>query len=143
MEIPKYELNEWIEVLKPYQQKIVLQLVNENGIEDAIDKWLEANGPCNTVKFGGVSENQGDKFADRFKLEINKFICDHPSYEQYREEYSSFNSETKTVLVSSLSALLGSKLGVAASVLAPIVVLTLYLVGTMGKNAYCSVVKFD
>lgn len=143
LEIPNYELDDWIDSLKPYQQKIIVQLVDENGVEGAIDKWLKANGPCNTVKFGGESSNEDDKFSERFKMEINKFICGHPSYEKYREEYSEFTIDTKITLISSLSALLGAKLGVTAGALAPVIVLTLYLVGSMGRNAYCSIAKFD
>lgn len=143
MEIPKYEMDEWVSILKPYQKEIVINLVDKYGAEEAINQWMMANGPVDNVKFGGASNNEKDKFSDRFKIEINKFICGHPSYSSYREEYSKLNAGTKTAIVSSISSLLGAKLGISASILAPAIVLTLYLVGKIGVNAYCSIVEFD
>lgn len=143
MEIPKYEIDEWISILKPYQREIILSLVDTYGAEEAINQWMMANGPVDTVKFGGMPEGEKNKFSDRFKIEINKFICGHPSYSGYREEYSKFNAGTKTALVSSISSFLGAKLGVSVSILAPAIVITLYLVGKMVVNAYCSAVELD
>lgn len=143
LEIPKYEIDEWISILKPYQREIIINLVDRYGAEEAINQWMMANGPVDTVKFGGMPDNEKSKFSDRFKDEINKFICGHPSYSKYREEYLKLNEGTKTALVTSISSFLGAKLGVSVSILAPAIVLTLYLVGKMGINAYCSVIEFD
>ncbi|MGL4760134.1 MAG: hypothetical protein ACRCWG_01625 [Sarcina sp.] len=143
MNIPKYELNEWLDELKPYQKNIVRDLVEKYGVEEAIDRWMIANGPVSTVKFGGESNQTNEKFSERFKCEINKFICGHPSYDKYREEYLKINNNVKTAAISSISSLIGSQLGVSATILVPVVVLTLYLIGTMGKNAYCSVISFE
>ena len=126
MEIPKYEIDEWISILKPYQREIILSLVDTYGAEEAINQWMMANGPVDTVKFGGMPEGEKNNFSDRFKIEINKF-----------------NAGTKTALVSSISSFLGAKLGVSVSILAPAIVITLYLVGKMGVNAYCSAVELD
>ncbi|MBS5787938.1 MAG: hypothetical protein KIC98_08505 [Clostridioides difficile] len=142
MNIPRYELNEWLDELKPYQRNIVKNLVEKYGIEEAIDKWMIANGPESTVKFGGESNNTNEKFSEKFKCEVNKFICGHPSYDKYRDEYSKISDSSKTIAISSISSLIGSQLGVSATVLVPAVVLTLYLVGIMGKNAYCSGITF-
>lgn len=141
MEIPNYELAEWLSVLKPYQKDIVLQLVSEYGEEKAIEKWLSASGPTSTVKFGG--DGNMKPFLDRYKNEINKLICGHPDYDSERAEFGEKNGKLKTAIVSSLSSLIGSKLGVAATVLAPVIVLSLYTAGKMGVNAYCSCVSFD
>lgn len=141
MEIPNYELDEWLSILKPYQRDIMTQLVSEYGEEKAIEKWLSASGPTSTVKFGGDGNTK--PFLDRYKIEINKLICGHPDYENERGEFNKENGKLKTVIVSSISSLIGSKLGVAATVLAPVIVLTLYTVGKMGVNAYCSCVSFE
>lgn len=143
MEIPKYELDEWISILKPYQREIVISLIDKYGVEEAINQWMIASGPVDTVKFGGSADDDKDKFSDRFKIEIDKFICGHPSYASCREEYSKLNEGTKTALVSVISSFLSAQLGVSATILAPVIVLTLYLVGKMGINAYCSTVEFN
>ena len=71
-------------------------------------------------------------FLRGIKKEIDKFICGHSDYEEYRDEFGKINENTKTVLVSGLSALIGSQLGVSGTILSPIIVLSLYLAGKMG-----------
>ena len=66
MEIQEIELSEWLIVLKPYQIEIVQNLVNEYGVEEAINKWILANGPMNMVKFGGDSEHGVGNFSERY-----------------------------------------------------------------------------
>lgn len=143
MEVPNYKLNEWLEVLKPYQSEIVQQLVDKYGVEEAIDKWILAKGPMNMVKFGGSGEEGREKFTQRYKNEINKFICGHPDYSEYRCEFGKINESAKTIIVSSLSSFIGSQLGVSGAILAPIIVLSLYLAGKMGVKAYCSGLTFE
>lgn len=141
MEIPNYELDEWVSVLKPYQKEIILQLVEEFGEEKAIEKWLTASGPTSTVKFGG--DGNAKPFLDRYKIEIDKLICGHPDYSKERTEFGENGEKLKTVIVSSISSLIGSTLGVSGAVLAPVIVLSLYTAGKMGVKAYCSNVSFN
>lgn len=142
MNIESYDLDDLLKVLKPYQQELINQLINQYGVEEAIDKWIIANGPSDIVKFGGDSNN-GVSFVERYKIEINKLICGHPDYSEYRVEYSKLNESAKTFLISSISSLIGSKLGVAATAIAPVVVLSIYLIGKMGVKAYCANVSFE
>lgn len=141
MEIPNYKLDEWLSVLKPYQKDIILQLVSQYGEEKAIEKWLTASGPTSTVKFGG--EGNMKPFLDRYKIEIDKLICGHPDYNNERTEFGENGQNLKTVIVSSISSLIGSTLGVSGAVLAPVIVLSLYTAGKMGVKAYCSSVSFE
>ncbi|EOU1648715.1 MAG: hypothetical protein E7H79_01360 [Clostridium perfringens] len=143
MEIPNYELNEWLKELKPYQSEIVQELVDKYGVEEAIDKWILAKGPSNTVKFGGSGEESREKFSKRYKNEINKFICGHPDYSDYRDEFGKINENAKTAIVSTISAVIGSHLGVSGAILSPVIVLSLYLAGKMGVKAYCSGIIFE
>lgn len=141
MIIPKYDIAEWLEELKPYQRQIITQLIDLYGEEEAIDKWLLANGPSATVKFGGDGIQQS--FKDSFKGEVNKFICGHPDYKKERDELGQHGEVTKTALVSAIASAVGSQIGVAATVLVPIVVLMLYTIGKMGINAYCTNVSIE
>ena len=45
--------------------------------------------------------------------------------------------------MSGLSAIIGSQLNITEAILAPIIVLSLYLAGTMGVKAYCSGITFE
>lgn len=143
MEVPNYELSEWLDVLKPYQGEIVKQLVEKYGAEEAIDRWISAKGPMNVVKFGGNGEDGREKFAQRYKNEINKLICGHSDYSKERIEFGKINESTRATIVSSLSSFIGSQLGVSGAILSPIIVLSLYLVGKAGVKAYCSGLKFE
>jgi len=141
MEIPNYELDDWLSVLKPYQKSIVSQLVSEYGQEKTIEKWLTASGPTVTVKFGG--DGNMKPFLDRYKIEINKFICGHPDYNNERTQFDEKSENYKTLIVSSISSLIGSTLGVAGAALAPVIVLSLSIAGKMGVKAYCSGMSFE
>lgn len=143
MDIPNLELDEWIEVLKPYQRKIVIELVDKYGLEEAIDRWIVSSGPINTVKFGGNKDSSKHKFTELYKIEINKFLCGHPDYLEYRAEFSKHNEAIKLGIVSTITSIISPKLGVAGTVLAPLIVLSLSLFGKMGMNAYCSTITFD
>ena len=143
MDIPNLELDEWIDVLKPYQKKIVIELVDKYGIEGAIDRWTISSGPTNTVKFGGEKDVDKKKFSDRYKTEINKFLCGHSDYLEYRSEFLKHNEAIKLGIVSTIASIISPKLGVAGTALAPLIVLSLSLFGKMGMNAYCSAIVFE
>lgn len=136
MEIPNIELEEWLEVLKPYQRDIIRDLVEKHGAEIAIEKWLLASGPTEIVNFGG--EGNTKPFLDRFKEEMNKFICGHNDYKKEIKEYKVSGEKIKTIMVSGISATIGVKIGIASAIIAPIVALTLFTVGKIGVIAYCS-----
>lgn len=144
MEIPNYELNEWLEVLELDQRERVQQLVEKYGAEEAIDKWILGNSQTKGIKAGGDGIKN---FIEKYKNEINKFICGHPDYDDFRKKFEGIfdeiNKETKAVIVSGLSAIIGSQLNITEAILAPIIVLSLYLAGTMGVKAYCSGITFE
>lgn len=136
MDIPNLELNEWLKELKPYQKEIMEQLIEKFGEDGAIEKWLLANGPSNTIKFGG--DKTCKPFLDRFKEEFTKFICGHEDYLKEQTQLAEQGEVTRTMLVGSISGLIGSKLGVATTVIAPVVVISLFTLGKIGRKAYCS-----
>lgn len=134
MTIPNLELNEWLEVLPEYQKEIIETLSKEHTPEEIIDIWIKTSGPENTAVFGGDG-NTG--FIDNFKNEISKFICGHPDYRDERSQYNEKATVSKYLMVSFISSSLGAKLGIAATIISPLVALTLYTIGKMSVNAYC------
>lgn len=141
MEIQDCELDDWLSVLKPYQRDIISQLVSKYGEEKAIEKWITASGPISMVKFGGDGNKK--PFLDRYKNEFNKFICGHPDYNDERLVLNQKSETLRTTMVSTISSLIGVKLGIAGAILAPVIVLSLHIAGKMGVKAYCSGLSFN
>jgi hypothetical protein len=137
MEIPNYPINEWIAELKPYQSSSILMLLENYEVEEVMQRWLSANGPTSTVKFGG-NGNSPEPFVDRFKEEFRKFVCGDPSYDQYRENLLLESPVAKAMLISTISAALGATLGYTAALLAPAVAVMLHIVGAVSLNAWCN-----
>lgn len=135
--IESYELDFLKKALKPYQVSIIDDLMTKYTVEDAIEKYLTANGPCNTVQFGGMGGNNNHPFITNFKDEINKLICGHKDYEDFYSKIDKGTSIPIQALISAISAAIGAKIGINAAMISPVVVLCLSLVGKVGRNAYC------
>lgn len=136
-------IEEWIGELKPYQQEIIISFVAQFGEQDAAKKWLQSNGPSNTIQFGGNPNSDSTTFYQQCVNEFNKFICGHPDYKEYRNKIKQEEPIGKGIIITLISGALASNLGFAASLLAPFVALMLFSAGKIGLNAYCSIQKFE
>jgi hypothetical protein len=137
MDIPNYSVQDWITELKPYQSNSMSALVASYGEEEAIKRWLSANGPTSTIQFGGGG-NSPEPFVDRFKEEFRKFICGDESYDKYREQIMAESPIAKSMYISCISAALGATLGYSAALLAPAIAVMLHTVGAISINAWCN-----
>jgi len=136
IEIPDNEIEEWLSELMPYQRNTIAELIGKFSPEEAAEKWITAKGAQNTIPFGGSKDTK--PFWDKFREELDKFLCD---YDSYIEEKAALNNEaglTKAVLISGISAAIGATIGYTATLLAPPVAILLWSVGKMGVNAYCN-----
>ena len=129
-------IDEWLSVLKPYQSKTLLTIINSEGNEEAAKTWLSANGPSSTARFGGAANPE--PFFDRFMVEFRKFVCGDEAYADAREKLGAESPVAKAIYVSVISSALGATLGYTATLLAPPVAILLHTVGTMGVNAWCA-----
>lgn len=136
LEIPSYELSELLSALKPYQRNSMLLLVKEYGEEEAAKKWLSANGPSDTQKFGGTRANP-EPFWDRFNEEFQALVCGDKKYKQARKDIMSKGSVVALALVTEISNILASALGLPLPLILPVVSVTLTTVGKVGIGAYC------
>lgn len=134
--IPNIGIDSWLEVLKPYQQQSLQQLISQHGEEKAAQIWLTAKGVSSTKHFGGIDTNDNE-FWDRFKAEFKSFICGDDKYDSQRAQLVSQAPIAHAVFLSIVSGALASTLGFAASLLAPAIVIMLNLVSKMGVNSYC------
>ena len=71
MNIPELKTEEWIEVLEPFQQEIIKELLLNNSEETAMELWLTVSGPEHTSSFGGSGKND---YLKAFKQEFDKLI---------------------------------------------------------------------
>ena len=136
MDVPKVEIGDWLETLKPYQRSSLEQLISQSTEEEAAKIWLTSSGATSTKQFGG-SGGENNEFWDRFKTEFRDFICGSEKYENERAQLSAQGPIANAMFVGIISGAIGSTLGFAASLLAPAVAIMLFLVGRMGVNAYC------
>lgn len=135
--------DDMIASLEPYQQELVKSLISytDGDYNKAADFWLSAS-PSNTYKFGGES-NRSSIFREKVLDELEKFICgcDEGKYDSDREELSKRGDLTKEIIISFLSASIGSTIGVAGAFVAPVIVLLLLDSGKIAKNAWCEMMK--
>jgi len=136
LEVPSYDLDNWLNELKPYQRNTIQKLLEiSNDPEEAAKKWITATGPQNTIPFGGIRDSK--PFWDRFKEEIQKFFCDDSSYVTEKEVLLKEAPVSKSLLISVVSSAIGATIGYSATLLAPAIVIILYTIGKIGINAYC------
>lgn len=133
MNIPELKTEEWIEVLDPFQQALIRDLLNNNSEEEAMQLWLTVSGPEHTASFGGNGKND---YLKSFKQEFDKLILGDEKYQDIIKEFNEHITVSKFFIVGFISTALADSLGVAAGVVAPLIVLSLGTIGRIGLNAY-------
>ena len=168
VEIEKLELKEWYSCLKPYQSKIIKELVYKYGEEKAAEMWLnkyaskprrvlgsdESNGKMGFVRsYRLVDKNVYDlkefnksdvtDYWSKLKKQLNMFICGHPDYEQEREQLLKIGSPIGLGGVTFLANLISPVIGLATEILIPAIALFLHTTAKIGVKAYCDGISFD
>ena len=133
MNIPEYKIEEWLEVLEPFQQELIQTLLVEHSEEEAIQIWISVSGPEYTTSFGGTEKKD---YLKSFKEEFDKFILCDDKYKNDIKELNEYTTITKYFIVSFISSVLAKSLGVVSGVVAPLIVLILGVIGKIGLNAY-------
>lgn len=134
--IPEGSEQEWLSELKPYQRSTVDCFLQNANFEEAAQLWLSTTGSPEIIQFGG--EKDPEVFWNRFSQEFFKYICDDSAYKDEKEALYSEARITRDLLIASVSATLGSALGLAATLLAPVIVLMFLHITKIGRNAYCN-----
>ncbi|MBB6611791.1 hypothetical protein H7F15_12135 [Pontibacter sp. Tf4] len=132
---------ELLGVLEQYQLDIInnfLEQTNGDYIESA-NKWLNAT-PSNTAKFGS-QPSTSKLYQEKLLEEIEKFLCGDERYEEDRKKLNNTADTSSKFFISSMSAAIGSYLGVAGAFIAPVIVLLLISFGKMSINAWCEMRK--
>lgn len=138
MNIPELSTEEWIEVLEPFQQDLIRNLLSEHSEEEAMQLWIKVSGPEQTVAFGGSGKVD---YLKAFKSEFDKFVLGDAKYQDIIKEFNEHTTVSKFFVVSFIATALSESLGVVSGVVAPLIVLALGSIGRIGLNAYRSTLK--
>lgn len=133
MIIPEYTTEELAEVLEPFQQSLILDLLSQHSEEEALQIWLNVSGPDHTATFGG---NGLKDYFKNFKTEFDNLILGEDKYKDALKEFNEHATVSKFFIVAHLSTILAESMGVVAGVVAPMIVLSLGVVTKIGLNAY-------
>lgn len=133
-ELYNHDMDYWLRALPQYQIKIIEQLYSQDsGYEEVVNKWLQAF-PYDTVPFG--TEQNQKVFYNKFLDEIEAFLRGDERYKSESDALLKNSSCIQTIVVSAISSAIGVKLGIAATFIAPAVVVVLGIIGKMGINAW-------
>lgn len=95
-----------------------------------------AGAPSTTVALKGG--NWSAELWKSVKEEFRKFLCtDSESYSDLKTDGKDIKENSAKLLISSLSSIMGAKLGIAAGVIAPIIIWLLLVASRIGKQGLC------
>ncbi|PFG05245.1 hypothetical protein [Bacillus sp. es.034] len=128
----------WLEALPNYQKEIISELLASKSLEETALAWIEASVD-NTSPFTGQPQPE-KKYLPLLKKEIHKLLCGNPEYEADRNELAQLTQtkENNSTIVSMVSALIGAKVGLAATFIAPAVVIIFMMIAKTSLNAWCA-----
>jgi hypothetical protein len=135
--LPTFSLDDLLEGLKPYQKRSIKTLIASHGEEEAAKKWLAASGPSSTQQFGGQPQGNPQPFWDRLMAEFRLFVCGDKKYKKDRDKLLAQATPTAMFVVSGISSVIASTLGLAAALITPAIAILLHVVGKVGVNAWC------
>lgn len=134
--------SEWIDALPKKQKDELVDLIIAENRETAAAKWLEKKA-VDSISAKGMESAELEKssysYVDLVKKEVRKLLCGDKEYENDRDEISKLikSDDSKKLFVSTIAALIGVKIGIAAAVIAPIIVLILMTIAKITINAWC------
>lgn len=133
--IPEGEIEDWLKALKPYQSKILGEYLKTLTPQDAAKQWMTANGAQSVAPFGG--QPGAGLFWEQFLAEIHAFFCDEKQYKAEKADWAKKGKTTREWMIATIASVIGAKLGIAGTILAPPVAMFLVTISKMGVNAYC------
>ncbi len=134
---------DWFQGLPNAQAEILQSLLDSGSTEEQVaELWLGKAGSASTAGFGAVGAIQS--FYANVKREFVAFMCGDPRYEDERKQAKQiWNNQGKVGLVSMVSALVASTIGLAAAAIIPVIALLFSLVAKVGVNAFCESCKVN
>ncbi|MFE8064677.1 hypothetical protein [Priestia aryabhattai] len=137
--------HEWLDTLDNYEKEIVIELLEaSSSYQEAASIWLEASTDT-TSPFGTDNVGGQKKYFNRLQDHVRKLLCGDAAYENERKEVTELvkRNVPKESVISTISALIGAKMGLAATFLAPAIVIIFMIISKVSLNAWCEMKTFQ
>lgn len=140
--LPWHEDITWLKVLPQNESKLISDLLSSNPSEEEISKtiqsWFSVITPMNK------STKRNMEYYFLVKKEVFKFLCGDPVYDIERKKINLLNNSLnwEVTLVTVVSTIMGSQLGIIETLVAPIVVIIFIMISKITLNTWCNL-KFD
>jgi hypothetical protein len=128
----------WVDALPSYQKDTINDLLTTKSLEETASIWLEST-VNNNSPFGAEKKESEKKYFAILKSEVNKLVCGDPEYQNERNELNGLinQKENKAAIISLVSAFIGAKVGLAATFIAPAIVIIFTMIGKVSLTAWC------
>jgi hypothetical protein len=130
--------DELLSELPQYVREAVVSMEEQGADWDTIGEQL-ANAPANALAAQKGGPDWNTDLWSEVKSEFAVFLCqDEERYSDLQSEGKALGDMNEKLLISWFSSQMGSYLGTASGILAPLVTWLLISAATIGKNALCS-----
>ena len=134
-----YELEDiyWLRTLPQNERDFVSDLLasnpSEKKVSETIQFWFSNITTLN------INTIRNEEFYMKVKKELFMFLCGDPKYDLERKRIKFINETLnwEFLLVSFISAALGSQLGITEHFIAPVVVIIFIMISKISINAWC------
>lgn len=129
-----FDADSWLNTIPAYQRNIISTLYKQENDYEAVAKIWLTTSLSNTVQFG--TEKHHSIYYDKILDEIEAFLRGEARYKDDRLSLLKESGCVQNIVVGSVSVALSQVLGVTASFLAPVIVVSLMLITKIGVNAW-------
>lgn len=127
----------WLNILPLEQKELVKKSLSKHPKEEEISVVVQQWIANSIIVTNSIDSNK--KFYSLIKKELHKFLCGNPDYKNERKKIRNF-SKSKNLelfLVTTLSTIIGARLGIEATVLLPVLVIIFMSVSKITLNSWC------
>ncbi|MBM9465401.1 hypothetical protein JL108_18275 [Aeromicrobium sp. YIM 150415] len=122
--------------LPAYQASVVSAMLASRPPEEVAKAWLESSGQSDTAPFGGMKKT-GERLVQNTLIEMQNLLCSDSGYEEERAQLKESLGAGKVFSAGVIATVLSPHIGIAATVLAPAVVLILIVATRAGQKTLC------
>ncbi|WP_152428043.1 hypothetical protein [Dietzia sp. UCD-THP] len=127
---------DWVDALPGYQRDHLQVLLESRDHVEVAKTWLYNSGPANTAPYGGAKV-AASRFYENFLMEFQKLLCVDDQYVAEQEQIRQVSESGKLMVMGAISAIVAPHVGVAATVLIPVIAVTLSMLSNAGRATLC------
>lgn len=141
---------EWLDSL-PEEKENLTELLKKDNVEEAASLWVNEQ-VCATLPstwldnkdmFLDKSQETEKEYFHLVKMEVQKLLCGDKAYEKDRDELHQLIEKEvpRSTVIAFVSGVIGAQVGLAATLIAPAIVIIFILIGKIALNAWCNLQK--